>query len=237
MIKTFIAALFLLLNTGLFAYGCIGSTQKQRNDGFWAPENVENKYLKYILFIHAPNTQAGQITRYTSYICLTDLSLRLEPGLRLHCLSAEKSDTSRRHKYLTPYNHDFFVGYEGFHSSLLEVGVGVNIEVHSTKVVKKHESGFGVLLSGKKDLSAGYWGINVDIAKSGYFFGLGLNYNYNQKDALSNNGIKPYIFIAIGWIGISYGYNFHAQTSISEINSNQITFRFFLPCKPYKVKR
>jgi formylglycine-generating enzyme required for sulfatase activity len=155
-----------------------------------------------------------------------------EPWLGFRCIADDKMvDSCGYMKYYYPPNLGLLAGYEGFHSNLLELGVGINGEEHSTY----KERGFGgFTTSFKKDLLSPYWGINADLWL-GTILAAGINYNYNAKDNLANHGIKPFIGFYWNGLSITYGYNFHAKTSISEINTHQFTVRYYLPVIKWKA--
>lgn len=173
---------------------------------------------------YAKECKSGNLQEYT----------KPEPWLGFRCAADDNimDSCGIEDKFIYPGSQGILLGYEGWHSNIVEVGLGFNLE----KNTSFEKNGFiGFSTSYKKDLNSAYWGINSDLW-IGQGFTFGLSYNYNNKENLINSGFRPFIGLAYSYFSIAYGYNFHAKTSISEINTSQLIVRYYLPVHKMKVE-
>lgn len=119
-------------------------------------------------------------------------------------------------------------GYEGWRTTVFELGIGFNLDESWSAKENAHDF-IGYSLSFKKSIVGNYWGINNDVWLATDYFAFGLNYNFNYESGKTNHGFKPFIGLAFYHFTLCYGINFHNRTSIGEIDSQQLTLRYYLP--------
>ena len=154
--------------------------------------------------------------------------------LLLFCLTIK--NYGQRMLYINQYKFETLPtlglvgGVSGFHSTDLELGIGLNLyETRPrNKIMTKPFLGCSISANLNPD-SPDLKGENFNIWFS-TIFTLGLNQNYYIKGDLKTWGMKPFIGLEFYGISFIYGYNFFlTKNQIDELSNNVFSVRYFLP--------